>query len=92
VPEPIRCKVVTQTGQLFEGQVAGIRAPGYEGGFGVKPGHAPYLVQLEPGRLALLGGDGSERFGLDLEHGYLIIAADECTVMVDSLPPEEPAG
>ena len=92
MPESIRCKVVTQTGLLFEGQAAGIRAPGYEGGFGVKPHHAPYLVQLEPGRLVLLDEQEGERFGLDLERGYMIVAADECTVLVESLPPEEPAG
>lgn len=89
MPEPIRCKVVTQTGQLFEGRAASIRAPGYEGGFGVKPGHAPYLVELRPGRLVLLDEGGGERFVLDLERGYLIVAADACTVLVESLPDEE---
>ena len=87
----LRCSVVAPTGELFAGEVAGIKGPGWEGGFGVLPGHAPYLVRLLAGRLVLQGPDGGELFGADIEGGFLQVARDECTVLVEGVRAEEPA-
>ena len=81
----IRCKVVTPTGVVFEGEVAGIRGPGWEGGFGILYKHAPYLVRLREGRLILQAEDKSERFGLDITAGFLMIAVNDCTVLVEGV-------
>jgi F-type H+-transporting ATPase subunit epsilon len=87
----IHCKVIAPAGVLFEGEAASIRGPGYEGGFGILPRHAPYLVQLAAGRLSLRGEDGTECFGLDLESGFLMVARDQCTVLVEAQDAEAAA-
>ena len=79
----IRCRVVTPMGLAFEGEAASIRAPGYEGGFGVLPKHAPLLAQLGEGRLVLKDEAKAEVFGLDVEGGFFLVARDECTVLVE---------
>ena len=33
-----------------------VRAPGVEGGFGIRPGHASFMTALEPGRLTVVTG------------------------------------
>ena len=81
----IACKVVTPTGVVFEDAVAAINGPGWEGRFGILPHHAPYLVRLVAGRLILKDAGGAERFGLDIVGGYLIIAHDRCTVLVEGV-------
>ncbi len=79
------CKVVAPTGVLFEGEVAQLKGPGWEGGFGLKPRHSPYLVALKQGPLSLEDASGGEIFHLDVESGYLIVARDECTVLVEKV-------
>ncbi len=81
----IACKVVTPTGIVFEDAVAGIKGPGWEGGFGILSKHAPYLVRLREGRLVLQGEDRGEVFGLDITGGFLMIARNRCTVLVEGV-------
>ena len=78
-------QVVAPTGVLFEGQAAQVKGPGWEGGFGLKPHHAPYLVALKAGPLILEDESGAELFSLEVESGYLLIARDSCRVLVEKL-------
>jgi F0F1-type ATP synthase epsilon subunit len=79
------CKVVAPTGVLFEGKADQVKGPGWEGGFGLKPRHSPYLVALKAGSLSLEDAQGGELFSLEVESGYLIVARDEVTVLVERL-------
>jgi len=79
--------VVAPAGLLFEGEAAQVKGPGWEGGFGLLPRHAPYLVALRAGALALDDAGGKEVFRLQVESGFLLIARGECTALVE-LPPE----
>jgi len=82
----IACKVVTPTGVVFDGEVGAINGPGWEGLFGILPHHAPYLVRLVAGRVVLKDGPGgSEIYGLDIGGGFLVIAHDRCTVLVEEV-------
>jgi len=81
----IACKVVAPTGVLFEGEASMVHGPGWKGGFGLKPRHAPYLVALKAGPLSLEDSAGAQLFSLEVESGYLIVARDECTVLVERL-------
>ena len=81
----LSCQVVAPTGLLFEGEAAQVKGPGWDGGFGLKPRHAPYLVALKAGPLVLEDEAGAEVFRLEVESGYLIIARDECKVLVEKL-------
>ena len=81
----ITCKVITPQGVVFEGEVASVKAPGYEGGFQLLPRHAPYMVRLETGAMLLLGEDGAELFTLDIDGGFLSIAGNECTILIEGV-------
>ena len=79
------CKVVAPTGVLFEGEAAQVKGPGWEGGFGLGPRHAPYLVALREGSLSLEDESGGELFHLEVGSGYLLVARDEVTVLVEKI-------
>lgn len=81
----LHCKVVTPTGTLFDEKAASLRAPGFTGGFGVLPRHAPYLVRLQEGPLVLQDEEGGECFHLEVESGYCLVARDECTILVEKV-------
>lgn len=46
-----RLQIVTQEGVKLDQQVESLRAPGVEGYFGVRRGHAPMITELGIGRL-----------------------------------------
>jgi F-type H+-transporting ATPase subunit epsilon len=46
-----RLQIVTQEGVKLDQQVESLRAPGVEGNFGVRRGHAPMISELGIGRL-----------------------------------------
>jgi len=53
MPDTYRLQIVTQRGVQFDGPVEALRAPGAEGYFGVRPGHAPMIAQLREGRITV---------------------------------------
>jgi len=59
---PMRCEIVTQDRQLFEGEVDMVVAPGSEGTMGILPKHAPLLTTLDFGELIVRYGDEEEIF------------------------------
>lgn len=48
-----RLQIVTQEGVKLDRQVESLRAPGSEGYFGVRRGHAPMIAELAIGRLVV---------------------------------------
>ncbi len=81
----IRCQVVAPTGVVYEGTVGSLKGPGWDGGFGILKNHAPYLVRLIEGRLILKDDDGAEIYGADIVGGFLLIARNDCTVLVEGI-------
>lgn len=53
-------QILTPEGSLFDGEVTGVRIPGAEGSFEVKPMHASIISTLEPGLLVVRKTDGTE--------------------------------
>jgi len=49
--DKFKLQVIAPEHIVFEGEVNEVYAPGFHGEFGVRPGHAPYLVALKIGRL-----------------------------------------
>jgi len=52
IPASIRLDIVTPERPIVSEQVDEIQLPGVDGAFGVLPGHAPLLAQLQPGELS----------------------------------------
>ncbi len=84
----VHCQVVAPTGIVFEGDAASVKGPGWEGGFGVLPRHAPYLVRLVEGKLLLESAEKSELFAAEITGGFLLVAQNQCTIMVEGVKEE----
>ncbi|MDP7110386.1 MAG: ATP synthase F1 subunit epsilon [Myxococcota bacterium] len=89
-------EVVTPAAKVFSGTVSEVRAPGFEGEFGVLPGHADYVTAMRPGPLTfqhegqsrrLLVGAGFAEVGTD----KVVLLTDLCEE-VDGIDPEAAAG
>jgi F-type H+-transporting ATPase subunit epsilon len=64
-----------------------VRAPGVQGGFGIRTRHTPFMSALEPGRLTYVEGGREHHFAVG--GGFLQVADDKIIVLADSA---EPAG
>ncbi len=78
---PMRCEIVTQDRQLFEGEVDMVVAPGTEGMMGILPNHAPLLTTLAFGELIVRHGDEEEIFAvaggvMEVLPGAVVVLAD----------------
>ena len=56
----LEAQILTPEGALFDGEVNGVRLPGAEGSFEVKPVHAPIISTLQPGLIVVRKTDGEE--------------------------------
>src|ERR671929_2047235 len=71
-------KRVAQFSNVFE-----VRAPGVQGGFGVRAGHASFMSQLEPGRLVVVQEGGREEL-FAVGGGFLQVDRDHVIVLADT--------
>jgi rod shape-determining protein MreB len=79
---PMRCAVVTQDRQLFEGEVDMVVAPGTEGIMGILPNHAPLLTTLAFGELIVRTGEDEEIFVV--AGGVMEVQPDAVVILADS--------
>jgi F-type H+-transporting ATPase subunit epsilon len=84
-------RVVSPAAILFEGEASSLTAPAWDGQVGIFPGHAPFLVLLGGGTLAVdLPGGGSQRFFVN--RGVLKVEDNQVTVLSEyaaAAAPEE---
>lgn len=78
----MRCAVVTQDRQLYEGEADMVVAPGTEGIMGILPNHAPLLTTLAFGELIVRHGDEEEIFVV--AGGVMEVQPDGVIVLADS--------
>ncbi len=78
----MRCAVVTQDRQLFEGEVDMVVAPGTEGIMGILPNHAPLLTTLAFGELIVRIGEDEEIF--IVAGGVMEVQPDGVVILADS--------
>jgi F-type H+-transporting ATPase subunit epsilon len=79
IPASIRLDIVTPERPIVSEQVDELQLPGADGAFGVRPGHAPLLAQLQPGELWFR--QGSEKQFLSIEFGLAEVLPDRVTVL-----------
>jgi len=79
IPASIRLDIVTPERPIVSEQVDEIQLPGVDGAFGVLPGHAPLLAQLQPGELWYR--QGNERQFLSIDFGLAEVLPDRVTVL-----------
>jgi F-type H+-transporting ATPase subunit epsilon len=59
-----------------------VRAPGVQGGFGIRRGHTSFMSSLEPGRLTYVEGGREHHFAIG--GGFLQVEDDKIIVLADT--------
>jgi F-type H+-transporting ATPase subunit epsilon len=59
-----------------------VRAPGAQGGFGVRLDHEPFMTALEPGKLTYVEGGREHHFAVG--GGFLQVADNRVVVLADT--------
>jgi len=82
---PLSLEIVTPEKRVAQAVCDEVRAPGVEGGFGIRPGHASFMSALEPGALVVVQGGSEERYAVG--GGFLQVDQDRVIVLADTAEP-----
>lgn len=83
----LRLEIVTPEKRIAALDCDEVRAPGVGGGFGIRPGHTPFLSALEPGRLTVVAGGQETHYAIG--GGFLQVADDRVIVLADTAETRE---
>jgi F-type H+-transporting ATPase subunit epsilon len=83
----ITLEIVTPEKRLLSVECDEVRAPGLQGGFGIRPRHAPFLSALRAGELIYTDAGREHRFAIG--GGFLQVADDKVIVLADTAEPKE---
>lgn len=78
----LKIEVVTPERRLVQVEADELIAPGAEGLFGVRPGHAPYLSLLQPGPLTVRDGSKSDVYFV--AGGFVEVGGQNVRVLADA--------
>jgi F-type H+-transporting ATPase subunit epsilon len=79
---PLSLEIVTPERRVLSVAVDEVRAPGVEGGFGVRVGHEPFMSALAPGPLTYVEGGREHHYAVG--GGFLQVAEDRVIVLADT--------
>jgi len=77
----LKLNLVTPSAAVLQAEVDEVRAPGVEGGFGVRPGHAAFLTELAAGVLTSVVGGKEDYYAV--AGGFCEVADNRVTVLAD---------
>jgi F-type H+-transporting ATPase subunit epsilon len=80
-------EIVTPERRVLEVRADEVRAPGVQGGFGVRERHAAFMTALEPGRLTYVTGGQEHHYAIG--GGFLQVVDDRVIVLADSADARE---
>lgn len=80
--DKLTLEMVTPYKKVLSEEVDEITAPGFVGELGLLPGHTPLLTTLKVGELSYK--KGGQQFHVAVNWGYLEVADDTVTVLVDT--------
>lgn len=78
----IHVEIVTPSRRVLSQTVDEVRAPGLEGGFGVRPGHTPFVSVLKAGALELVTGNTVELYAIG--EGFAQVAQDQVLILAEA--------
>ncbi len=78
----ISLELVTPERRVLTQAVDEVRAPGWEGSFGVRPGHMAFLARMKPGELVTVAGGAPSRFAVG--EGFVQVSNDRVLVLAES--------
>jgi F-type H+-transporting ATPase subunit epsilon len=78
---PVTLEIVTPERRVLETRVDEVRAPGVQGGFGVRERHAAFMTALEAGRLTYVVNGQEHHYAIG--GGFLQVMDDRVIVLAD---------
>jgi len=82
MPGRITLELITPERAAFSGAVDFVVLPAWEGEMGVLPGHAPFLVQLQPGEVRFRDGGQSCHFAVS--GGFAEVRGDRVSLFAET--------
>jgi F-type H+-transporting ATPase subunit epsilon len=79
---PLSLEIVTPERRVLSVMVDEVRAPGAQGGFGVRLDHEPFMTVLEAGRLTYVEGGREHHYAVG--DGFLQVVDNKVMVLVDT--------
>src|SRR5574340_1773875 len=79
---PLTLDIVTPEKRVLSVTADEVRAPGAQGGFGVRLNHEPFMTALEPGRLTYVEGGREHHYAVG--GGFLQVADNRVIVLADT--------
>src|SRR5574340_1760304 len=79
---PLTLDIVTPEKRVLSVTADEVRAPGAQGGFGVRLNHEPFMTALEPGRLTYV--EGGREHHCAVGGGFLQVAESRVIVLADT--------
>jgi F-type H+-transporting ATPase subunit epsilon len=74
--------IVTPERRVLSVSCDEVRAPGAQGGFGIRQNHEPFMTSLEPGRLTYVEGGREHHYALG--GGFLQVSDNRVIVLADT--------
>ncbi len=81
-------EIVAPDRKVFAGEAVGIRAPGVQGSFEVRTGHAPMIAAFTVGPLTLRTADGGNLV-YATSGGFLEVLDNKVTVLAETTEPAD---
>ncbi len=78
----ITLDIVTPERRVLSVSCDEVRAPGVQGGFGIRQNHEPFMTALEPGRLTYVEGGREHHYAVG--GGFLQVAENRVIVLADT--------
>ena len=78
----ITLDIVTPEKRVLSVSCDEVRAPGAQGGFGIRLDHEPFMTALEPGRLTYVEGGREHHYAIG--GGFLQVADNRVIVLADT--------
>src|SRR5512138_448271 len=79
---PLTLEIVTPERRVLSVTADEVRAPGTQGGFGVRQDHEPFMTSLDPGRLTYVEGGREHHYAIG--GGFLQVAENKVIVLADT--------
>ena len=79
---PLSLEIVTPERRVLSAAVDEVRAPGVQGGFGVRLDHEPFMSALEAGKLTYVEGGREHHYAVG--GGFLQVADNRVMVLADT--------
>lgn len=87
----IKLKIITPSNILYDADnIHMITAPGYEGEFGILPGHIPLLISLKTGYIKVYNQKEEIIKKFPIATGICQVKEDLCTIFIEKTKDKKP--